>query len=171
MCAAPFPSPLPRRAGERGQKGVGDLFSQGSRPGLHSAAPDGAGVTYTTNRWDRSSAVRIRDGKEMCRRNGLKQNRFRDRHPRSLWRRVPAVGTLRLFRCGIFAYSSQRNYSTSKAAESQRRRLCATCFSGVAFLRIHHKGIIQHQRPQSRKGSDSALFAFNHPHAALLAST
>jgi hypothetical protein len=33
------------------------------------------------------------------------------------------------FGCGILVYAhlSQRNYSTPKAAESQRRRLCATC--------------------------------------------
>ena len=55
--AAPFPSPLPR-AGEGEQKGVGDRFSQGSRPGLNSAAPDGASATYTTNHWDRRLATK-----------------------------------------------------------------------------------------------------------------
>jgi len=35
--------------------------------------------------------------------------------------------------------------------------------SGVAFLRIHHEGTIQHQKPRGRKRGDSALLAVRRP--------
>jgi len=43
------------------------------------------------------------------------------------------------------------------SAESLLLGLCGS--SGVAFLRIHRKGIIEHQKPQSREGGGFALLA------------
>jgi hypothetical protein len=78
-------------------------------------------------------------------------------------RRVPGVGTLLVFhRSGVGPggqAATEHGCLSIKEPQSLKRTASALPTlrpSDAAFYHIHHKGIIQHQKPQSYKGVDSA---------------
>ena len=59
----PFPCPLPRRAGEGGQKGVGAIFPRAFALGYYlPSVSRRTGETYITDHWDRALAGKRRQG-------------------------------------------------------------------------------------------------------------
>jgi len=77
------PSPSPAGRGRGRKRGWGP-FSPGLSPWATIFRPYRGWCDLHHESLGRGNAIRIREGKEICRTNGSKQNRFRDRRSRNL---------------------------------------------------------------------------------------